>query len=60
MLRYMFGIVVTHGINMEDITFECKDRTVIIPEKYANERYFIKTRCNNVSVVILITQKPNS
>ena len=59
-VRYSIGIVINHPFDMKEVTVECKNNIVTIPEKYANENYFLKTRCNNVATFILVTQKPNS
>lgn len=59
-VRYSIGIAINHSFDMKEISVECKNNIVTIPEKYANENYFLKTRCNNVATFILVTQKPNS
>ena len=56
-VRYSIGIVINHPFDMKEITVECKNNVVAIPEKNCNEHYFLKTRCNNVATIILATQK---
>lgn len=61
-VRYSVGI---QGLNTENfdelarITVECNNCIAVIPEEYANEKYFIQTSCHSVPVVILVTQNPN-
>ena len=59
-IRYSIGIAISHPYYMKEISLECKNNIVTIPEEYVNENCLIKTRCNNVAIFILVLQEPNS
>ncbi len=58
-IRCSIGVDYQYSCEMTTLKLECKDNIVTIPEEYANENTFIKTRCRNVACVILVTQKEN-
>ncbi len=58
-VRCSFGVDYQYSCEMTTVNLECIDNIVKIPEEYANENCFIKTRCRNVACVLLVTQKEN-
>ena len=58
-VRCSIGVDYQYSCEMTTVKLDCKDNIVRIPEEYANENCFIKTRCRNVACVLLVTQKEN-
>lgn len=58
-VRCSIGVDYQYSCEMTTVKLDCVDNIVRIPEEYANENCFIKTRCRNVACVLLVTQKEN-